>query len=245
MIIDFNYRLKTLSETENFYFLWNVGDFLAREGFPSHLFVKDKYHLNARGLGVLLRGFRSVIGENSELRAPERRAPERRAVPVPERRAAPAPERRAAPVPERRAAPALERRADQHRLPHTESQGDFSLTPTLEDTSHYPPLPERQGYNPTQRLSDQPITPHLNIPCTTPASASADESIVTQSQTVESRPLPSPPINRRILPPYLDRHIHAHQMMMRGYYPNFTQYPYAHFPLPPVFAHPQPFPHGL
>ena len=36
-------------------FIFQKRDFFARNAFPSHLFNKDKYHLNERGIGVLLR----------------------------------------------------------------------------------------------------------------------------------------------------------------------------------------------
>ena len=37
--------------------------FLAKDNFPSHLFTKDKLHLNEKGLGVLLRGFKYALRE--------------------------------------------------------------------------------------------------------------------------------------------------------------------------------------
>ena len=244
-IIDFNYRLKTLSETKNFSFLWNVGDFLAREGFPSHLFAKDKYHLNARGLGVLLRGFKLVIrndgnldsratnvpqqsnssvarrpmGGDSEPRAPGRRAPERRAQHPPDIGQSTQPNR-----------------------PQAETQGGLSSIPPQIGVGQYPPLPERRQCNPAQRQTDPPTTlrdtpspPHTTGVETVPS----DVSRATQS----SGPFPLPPLSRSIAP-YVHRPANA-QMMMRGYYPNYPgAFPYTHFPFHPAhFMQPSPFQH--
>ena len=55
-IVKLNERLLALCNSANVIFIWNKHDFLAKDKFPSHLFVRDKYHLSQTGLGVLLRG---------------------------------------------------------------------------------------------------------------------------------------------------------------------------------------------
>ena len=60
-ILELNQRLENLIKDENLVFLWDKQDFFGKDSFPTHLFEKDKYHMNERGVGVLLRRIKKII----------------------------------------------------------------------------------------------------------------------------------------------------------------------------------------
>ena len=59
-IVTLNERLLALCKEAGVVFIYNKEDFLAKDSFPSHLFMRDKYHLSQTGLGILLRGIRKA-----------------------------------------------------------------------------------------------------------------------------------------------------------------------------------------
>ena len=248
-IITFNHKLKSLSETCNFCFLWNIDDFLARESFPSHLFARDKYHLNAKGLGVLLRGFMGVIRNDNNTDSSTRlrntnvqentgnslRANRDPVRPIPTT---------PAPTP-----------ANEPLSPAPQSQDNLPPAPTLVGAGHFPPLPERNrgaGHHTQRPSGDQSVT----VPIETSSSpVSAGESVPEAhrmaAQRLPAGPLSHPPLDRRV-PPYFHRPInhpypvmnHPYPVMMRGHYPGLG-YPFPHmpYPFPPTpYTQSPPFP---